>query len=63
MIFSVSRKNRRIMDTNVWRDPMYDPVLRHQAIEKLVVKEGSEGQEKRYWRFRSDRWYGGKRVA
>jgi len=42
---------------------MYDPVLRHQAIEKLVIREGSVGQEKRYWRFRSDRWYGGIATA
>ena len=42
---------------------MYDPVLRHRAVEKLVTRKGSEGQEKRYWRFRSDRWYGGKRLA
>ena len=37
----------------------YDPVQRHLAIEKLVVREGSEGQEKRYYRFRPARWYGG----
>lgn len=41
----------------------YDPVARHQAIEKLVVKEGVEGQEKKYWRFRPDRWYGGIATA
>jgi uncharacterized Fe-S cluster-containing radical SAM superfamily protein len=41
----------------------YDPVLRHQTIEKMVVREGSYGQEKKYWRFRSDRWYGGIATA
>ena len=37
----------------------YDPVQRHLAIEKLVVRQGIEGQEKRYCRVRSARWYGG----
>lgn len=38
---------------------LYDPVQRHLAIEKLVVRLGSEGQEKKYYRFRPARWYGG----
>ena len=38
---------------------MYDPVTRHRAMEKLVVREAKLGQEKKYWRFRFDRWYGG----
>jgi uncharacterized Fe-S cluster-containing radical SAM superfamily protein len=37
----------------------YDPIQRHLAIEKLVVREGSEGQEKKYYRIRPARWYGG----
>jgi uncharacterized Fe-S cluster-containing radical SAM superfamily protein len=37
----------------------YDPVQRHLAIEKLVVHEGLEGQEKKYYRVRPARWYGG----
>jgi len=37
----------------------YDPIQRHQAIEKIVVRESPEGQEKKYYRFRVDRWYGG----
>ena len=37
----------------------YDPVQRHLAIEKLVVREESEGQEKKYYRVRPARWYGG----
>ena len=37
----------------------YDPVQRHLAIEKLVVREGVEGQEKKYYRVRTARWYGG----
>ena len=37
---------------------MYDPVQRHLAIEKLVT--GSpERQEKKYYRFRPAKWYGG----
>ena len=38
---------------------LYDPVQRHLAIEKLVVRECSEGQEKKYYRVRPARWYGG----
>lgn len=38
---------------------LYDPVARHEAIEKLVVRGGKRGQERRYWRFRPGRWYGG----
>ena len=37
----------------------YDPVTRHRAMEKLVVREAKLGQERKYWRFRFDRWYGG----
>jgi uncharacterized Fe-S cluster-containing radical SAM superfamily protein len=37
----------------------YDPVQRHLAIEKLVTRPGIEGQEKKYYRFRPARWYGG----
>ena len=38
---------------------MYDPVARHEAIERLVVCDSPTGQERKYWRFRSGRWYGG----
>ena len=37
----------------------YDPVTRHEAIEKLVVRDSERFQERKYWRFRFDRWYGG----
>lgn len=37
----------------------YDPVKRHLAIEKLVTRIGSEGQERKYYRIRPARWYGG----
>jgi len=37
----------------------YDPVQRHLAIEKLVTRLSPEGQEKKYYRFRPARWYGG----
>lgn len=33
----------------------YDPVLRHKIIEKKVVR----GECRKYYRFRTDRWYGG----
>jgi len=39
---------------------LYDAVVRHEAIEKLVVCNRNDGvQERKYWRFRTDRWYGG----
>jgi len=38
---------------------LYDPVARHEAIEKLVVRDVDQVQERKYWRFRCDRWYGG----
>jgi len=37
----------------------YDPVQRHLAIEKLVTRMGPNGQEKKYYRIRPARWYGG----
>jgi uncharacterized Fe-S cluster-containing radical SAM superfamily protein len=38
---------------------LYDSVQRHLAIEKLVTRPGTGGQEKKYYRFRPARWYGG----
>lgn len=38
---------------------VYDSVQRHLAIEKLVTRQGVEGQEKKYYRVRAARWYGG----
>ena len=37
----------------------YDPIQRHLAIEKLVTRAGPDGQEKKYYRVRPARWYGG----
>jgi uncharacterized Fe-S cluster-containing radical SAM superfamily protein len=37
----------------------YDSLQRHLAIEKQVTRLGPEGQEKKYYRFRPARWYGG----
>lgn len=37
----------------------YDPVERHLAVERLVTRESPEGQEKKYYRVRAARWYGG----
>jgi uncharacterized Fe-S cluster-containing radical SAM superfamily protein len=37
----------------------YDPFQRHLAIEKQVTRLGPEGKEKKYYRFRPARWYGG----
>jgi uncharacterized Fe-S cluster-containing radical SAM superfamily protein len=38
---------------------LYDPVQRHLAVEKLVTRIGSGGQERKYYRIRRARWYGG----
>jgi len=38
---------------------LYGSVTRHEAMEKLVVRNTELGQERKYWRFRFDRWYGG----
>ena len=38
---------------------LYDPIRRHLAIEKIVTQEGLHGQEKKYYRIRPARWYGG----
>lgn len=37
----------------------YDAVERHLAIEKLVVRSTQPWQEKKYYRIRPARWYGG----
>jgi uncharacterized Fe-S cluster-containing radical SAM superfamily protein len=41
----------------------YDSIRRHQAIEKLVTRHGFEGEERKYYRFRPARWYGGVVTA
>lgn len=38
---------------------LYDVIQRHLAMEKLVTRMGYEGQEKKYYRIRPARWYGG----
>lgn len=38
---------------------LYDPAVRHEAVERLVVRGSPTGEERKYWRFRSGRWYGG----
>lgn len=37
----------------------YYSVQRHLVIEKLVTRTGFEGQERKHYRIRSARWYGG----
>ena len=37
----------------------YDSIKRHLAVEKLVTRMGPDGQEKKYYRVRPARWYGG----
>jgi uncharacterized Fe-S cluster-containing radical SAM superfamily protein len=38
---------------------LYDPIVRHRALEKIVTRCTGKAQERKYWRFRVDRWYGG----
>ncbi|MGQ9545182.1 MAG: radical SAM protein [Candidatus Bathycorpusculaceae bacterium] len=38
---------------------LYDPVERHLAVGKLVTRVGPHGQERKYYRIRPARWYGG----
>jgi len=38
---------------------LYDAVARHAAVEKLVTRNIGKMQERKYWRFRYGRWYGG----
>jgi uncharacterized Fe-S cluster-containing radical SAM superfamily protein len=38
---------------------LYDAVARHKLIEELVVRDAGEMQQRKYWRFRCDRWYSG----
>jgi uncharacterized Fe-S cluster-containing radical SAM superfamily protein len=38
---------------------VYNAVERHLAIEKLVTRKGVDSQEKKYYRIRPARWYGG----
>lgn len=41
----------------------YDAVTRHLAVEKLVTRAGPCGEEKKYYRVRRARWYGGVVTA
>jgi len=38
---------------------LYDAVQRHLAIENLVTRMGVDGLERKYYRVRPARWYGG----
>ena len=38
---------------------LYDALERHEAVEKLVTQNKERMQDRKYWRFRYDRWYGG----
>lgn len=38
---------------------LYDPIKRHLAIEKLITRAGPNGLERKYYRIRPARWYGG----
>lgn len=42
---------------------MYDAVARHMAIEKLVTRSTGSGFERKYYRFRRAKWYGGIATA
>lgn len=43
----------------MWSLSLYDSLARHRAVEKLVTRNKGKVQERKYWRFRCDRWYGG----
>jgi len=38
---------------------LYSSLETHSRIERLVVRSSPRGQERKYYRFRIDRWYGG----
>ena len=38
---------------------LYDPVRRHLSIEKLVTRKSINGLQRKYYRVRPARWYGG----
>ena len=38
---------------------MYDALARHHAIQSIVTRDSEQGQLRKYYRFRADRWYGG----
>lgn len=42
---------------------MYDAVARHRAIQSIVTRDTAQGQLRKYYRFRADRWYGGIATA
>jgi uncharacterized Fe-S cluster-containing radical SAM superfamily protein len=42
---------------------MYDALARHRAIESIVTRDTAQGQLRKYYRFRADRWYGGIATA
>ena len=42
---------------------MYDALARHRAIESIVTRDTPQGQLRKYYRFRADRWYGGVATA
>jgi uncharacterized Fe-S cluster-containing radical SAM superfamily protein len=42
---------------------MYDALARHRAIESIVIRDTEQGQLRKYYRFRADRWYGGIATA
>lgn len=41
----------------------YDPVERHRLLERWVSRTVNGHFERKYWRFRADRWYGGVATA
>ena len=42
---------------------MYDALARHRSIESIVTRDTAQGQLRKYYRFRADRWYGGIATA
>ena len=44
-------------------NPFYDPVESHLSLERLLTRRVEYEVERKYWRFRADRWYGGIATA
>ena len=42
---------------------MYDTLARHFAIQSIVTRDTAQGQLRKYYRLRTDRWYGGIATA
>ncbi|RLF24088.1 MAG: molybdenum cofactor biosynthesis protein MoaA [Thermoprotei archaeon] len=42
---------------------LFDPLRKAREVESIVTRQGEEGQERKYYRFRGGSWYGGIATA